>query len=82
MSQDLLDFFSLFFRKIVELHTSIVFPGTSFSIFTLVFLGAFGAVVISVLRHFFGLASGSAGLLKGGNNRNIRISKERKNDKK
>lgn len=84
----MVSYLTMFFEKTYELLNSVNVPGFNISIMT-VMLGAVGAVVsISLLKLIFGLGnsavSGGSRFLtqNGGNNKNIRTSKERKDDTK
>lgn len=87
----MIDFLTTFFAKTYELLSTIRVPGFNISILTVMY-GSVGALLsISLLRLFFGLGnsvvSGGSSLArgayhKGGNNNNIKISDERKGDKK
>lgn len=81
MSSALIQWVSLLFSKVVQMYTSIKFPGTNFSIFTIVFFAAFGSVVITILRKMFDLPSGIDRAI-GGNSRSIKISKDRRGDER
>lgn len=80
----MLDFISLFFSKIWEFF-SIKWPGFDFPIWA-VFLGvAFSVIALNLIARLFNFSLGSAlsgvaGSVKGGNNHNIKISKNRKDD--
>lgn len=87
----MISFLTTFFQKTYELFASVRVPGFNISLISVLF-GSFGAIVsISVLKTFFGLGnssvSGGLGTMhsvrqKGGNNKKLKISEERKKDKK
>lgn len=89
MNSDLTSWFSLLFDKTVALLNSVNFPGTKWSILSLLLIVLSLNVVIFVLRFIFGLGlsvnSARQGYLRrmvsrGGNNRKIKIADNRKND--
>lgn len=79
-----------FLQQTYNFMNSIYVPGFNIS-FMSVFLGAFGAVVsIAILKLIFGLGNSSISSLgsafrgsqRGGNNKNIKISNDRKGDER
>ena len=83
----MLEYLSLLFESSWDMF-SITWPGFDFPI-SYVFLGiAFAAVALKVFGQLFDISLGSSisGLFargqRGGNNRNIKVSKERKGDEK
>lgn len=80
----MLDLISTVLGNTYNFMNSIYVPGFNIS-FMSIFLGAVGAMVsIALLKMFFGLgntAVGSVGRsIRGGNNKNIKVSNERKGD--
>lgn len=62
---------------------SVYFPGTTWSIWGIAVAVACISILIGVLRSMFNMSLGSIGHYgKGGNNQNIKISKDRQGDTK
>lgn len=81
----MLELISTFLDCTYEFLNSIRIPGFNISFMSVLF-GAFGAVIsIALLKMFFGLgdssfSSGSS--IRGGNNKRIKISSERRGDER
>ena len=85
MSGDMRSIISALASNVFDMFTSVKFPGTSYSIFGLLMASAGVVLVVSVIRLFFGLmavdpTTGLKGMQRGGNNRKIKVSEERKGD--
>ena len=79
----MLQFISLFFNKIWDLF-SVKWPGFDFPVWA-AFLGvSFATVALSLVGRLFGVPVGSAlsGAVRGGNNYDIKVAKNRKDDSK
>lgn len=83
------EFFTMMFQKLYLLFNSVVFPGTSFTVFGVIVVIGFLRLVIGIIRMVFGFEfsviradamSMRLNEYNGGNNRNIKISDERRND--
>ena len=78
---DVANFLRMFFGKVYDLF-GITWPGTNLSILG-IFLGVMGTYfTISLVQQFTGFGISVASSQKGGNNKNIKISKDRKGDEK
>lgn len=87
MSESLVSWFTSWFQNTYNLLTSIYFPGTKWTIMSLLLMGLSLNVLIYFVRAFFGLSVDARAALgriekSYGKKPNYRISKERKNDTK
>lgn len=85
MSSEMREIISALASNVFNLLTSVKFPGTSYSIFGLLMASTGVIVVVATIRMFFGLMSIDPtprvkGTQRGGNNKRIKVSEERKDD--
>lgn len=85
MGQDVIDVISGLMSNTYRLLTNVAFPGTNYSIMGLMILTVILCFLIGIVRYIFGFSFGEVehsyrSAIRGGNNRKIKVSNERKGD--
>lgn len=86
MSTDVISVITGLFANTMNMLNGVYYPGTRWTILGLMLMMVSAVILIAFLRGLFGLGmdfkSASRSFGSGGNSKNIKISKERKNDTK
>lgn len=80
ISEDAISIISSFLRNTLNFMSSVVFPGTQFTVFGLMLSASIIVTIIAFIRKLMGMNVGSG--YRGGNNSKIKVNDERRGDTK